>query len=103
IANLELNVSPTATQATEPAPTLPPARTAAGEHKVDPLALAIALMKDHPEWSARKLAQAAGCAHTTLTRSPLFRTAKALAADKRQPHKGWQLADGRIEAVAPDD
>jgi hypothetical protein len=70
--------------------------------KVDPVALAIALMKDHPEWSARKLAEAVGCSHTTLTRSALFRTAKALAGDKRSLPKGWRLPDGRIEARGDD-
>jgi hypothetical protein len=72
------------------------------EPRVDPVALAIALMKDHPEWSARKLAQAAGCSHTTLTRSPLFRTAKALAAANQSRPRGWRRSDGRIEARDED-
>lgn len=72
------------------------------EPKVDPVALAIALMKDHPEWSARKLAQAAGCSHTTLTRSPVFRKAKALACAKQSRPPGWRLPDGRVEACGDD-
>jgi hypothetical protein len=80
----------------------PPAKGAPKEPKVDPIALAIALMKDHPEWSARKLAEAAGCAHTTLTRSPLFRTAKSLAGAKQSRPQGWRLPDGRIEARGDD-
>jgi hypothetical protein len=70
--------------------------------KLDPVALAIAFMKDHPEWSARKLAQAAGCSHTTLTRSPLFRKAKALASAKQSRPQGWRLSDGRIDAHGDD-
>jgi hypothetical protein len=73
------------------------------EQRVDPIALAIALMKDHPEWSARKLAQAAGCAHTTLTRSALFRTAKSLADAKQSRPQGWRRSDGRIEARGDAD
>jgi hypothetical protein len=87
-----------AAHATEP----PPDRSSAAEPKVDPVALAIALMKDHPEWSARKLAQAAGCAHTTLTRSPVFRKAKALAGAKQSRPQGWRLPDGRVEACDDD-
>jgi hypothetical protein len=73
------------------------------EPRVDPVALAIALMKDHPEWSARKLAQAAGCSHTTLTRSPVFRKAKALAGGKQSRPQGWRLPDGRVEARDDDN
>jgi hypothetical protein len=81
----------------------PPADDASlAQPKVDPVALAIALMKDHPEWSARKLAQAAGCSHTTLTRSPVFRKAKALAGAKQSRPRGWRLPDGRVEARADD-
>lgn len=68
--------------------------------KIDPVALAVAMMKDHPDWSARKLAQAAGCSHTTLTRSALFRTAKALAAAKADRRKGWKTVGGDVEAIA---
>ena len=95
-------------QSAAPLPTVPasqaPLRSSTPtEPRVDPVALAIALMKDHPEWSARKLAQAAGCSHTTLTRSPLFRTAKALAGANQSHPRGWRRSDGRIEAVADDD
>ena len=91
-------VSLPATQASEP----PANGSSPAEPRVDPIALAIAFMKDHPEWSARKLAQAAGCSHTTLTRSPLFRTAKALAGAKQSRPQGWRLPDGRIEARDDD-
>jgi hypothetical protein len=94
----------------EPAASLPAAQvgelsadgSSPAEPKVDPVALAIALMKDHPEWSARKLAQAAGCSHTTLTRSPIFRKAKALAGAKQSRPQGWRLPDGRVEARDDD-
>jgi hypothetical protein len=91
-------VSLPAAQTSEP----PTDASSPAEPRVDPVALAIALMKDHPEWSARKLAQAAGCSHTTLTRSPLFRTAKALAGAKQSRPQGWRLPDGRIEARGDD-
>ena len=84
-------------QVSEPAADGPPA-----EPRVDPVALAIAIMKDHPEWSARKLAQAAGCSHTTLTRSPIFRKAKSIAGARQSRHQGWRLPDGRIEARGDD-
>jgi hypothetical protein len=44
-----------------------------------------------------------GCSHTTLTRSRLFQTAKALASTKGRRHTGWKTAAGDIEAVAKDD
>jgi hypothetical protein len=91
-----------ATSQPPPLAAAPPVSPAPGEAspKIDPVALAVAMMKDHPDWSARKLAQAAGCSHTTLTRSPLFRTAKALANAKANRHSGWKTAGGDVEAVA---
>jgi DNA-binding MurR/RpiR family transcriptional regulator len=65
--------------------------------------VAVALLKDHPEMSARKLAKQCGCAPSTLTRSALFKTAKGLATGKRDRHRGWKDADEAIEAVADDD
>jgi len=68
----------------------------------DPVAVAIAILKDHPEWSNRKVAQAAGCHHTTLGRSEFYRTAKARlgeAQKERSIKRGWKDKDGNIEAI----
>jgi Recombinase len=83
----------------QPGPVTSPA-AGSDVHKIDAVTLAVAMMKEHPDWSARKLAQAAGCSHTTLTRSPFFRSAKALANSKRYRPAGWKTADGAVEAVA---
>lgn len=68
----------------------------------DPVAVAIAILKDHPEWSDRKVAQSARCHHTTLGRSEFYRTAKARlreAQKERSIKRGWKDKDGNIEAI----
>jgi hypothetical protein len=63
-----------------------------------PVAMAVALLKDHPDWSASKLAAAAGCHHTTLTRSTFFNRAKGITSSGHERNRGSKSADGRIEA-----
>lgn len=76
---------------------------AADESKPDPVAMAVALLKDHPNWSARKLAKhrTVNCSHTTLTRSALFKKAKALAVSKSERPRGSKSAEGTLDAVDP--
>jgi hypothetical protein len=69
----------------------------------DRVALAVTLLKDHPEWSARRLASKCGCHASTLTRSELFKRAQRLAKGQHEPRRGSKDAYGTIEAVADGD
>lgn len=69
--------------------------------KVDPAAMAVAVLKDHPDWSTRKIAKSVGCAPSTLLRNEMYRkTREAFASGP--PPKGRKDADGNIEAFDDD-
>ncbi len=67
----------------------------------DPVAVAVALKKDHPGWSDRRIAKAAGCSHSALSRSDFYQRVKArLTEAERTPRRGWKDAEtGTIEAI----
>jgi hypothetical protein len=69
-------------------------------------AKAILLVKDHPEWSDAKIAEAVGKSKSTLSRNKIYRAAAKLARDKGGPTKGFITTDADsglkdIEAIAP--
>ena len=102
-AHATKNGEVTITDAMSPKDTPPrPAAEPEANVRPDPVAVAIAILKDHPKWSNRKVAQAAGCHHTTLGRSEFYRTAKARlreAQKERSIKRGWKDKDGNIEAI----
>ncbi|WP_428938864.1 hypothetical protein [Fontivita pretiosa] len=73
---------------------------AARAKEMDPVGHAVLLVKDHPDWSCRKIAKHVGCHHTTLTRSALFLKARELAKGQPNVPKGYKTSSGSIEAVA---
>jgi hypothetical protein len=64
--------------------------------KGKPVEQALLLLIQHPDWSARRLAKAIGCEHTTLTRNRRFQMAKNAA---RRPLHGGYRVNGGVEAV----
>jgi len=62
---------------------------------------AVALLRDHPEWSVRRIAQACGCSPATLYRSSLFTKARAAMRDASPPPRGRKIG-GQIEAWDDD-
>lgn len=61
---------------------------------------AVVLLNEQPGLTIREIARRVGCAHTTLTRSPLFQKALALATGANEPRHGLKTIDGQIEATA---
>jgi hypothetical protein len=79
-------------------------RTAANKLCLSKEALALAALKDHPEWTDSQIAKAAGCKRTSLYDMPAFVKAKAmLKVGKKDLPKGRKDKDGRVEAWEKDD
>lgn len=66
------------------------------EQRAKWLAEAMLLVRDHPRWSDRAIAKHVGKAASTLTRSPEYQTAAAMARGEKE-----ELPQGHIE-VDPD-
>ena len=77
----------------------------AGKSGLSKEALAIAALKDHPEWSDAEIAKAAGCNRTSLYRMPDFLKARQiLRQGKANIPKGSKNAeDGTLEAWDGED
>ncbi len=79
----------------------PPASRQAGQGRpaLSKEALAIAALKDHPDWTDGKIAKAAGCNAKSLYRMKGYTTAKAaLRQGGADIPRGSKSEDGTIEA-----
>ncbi len=60
---------------------------------------ALAFLKEHPNWSCNRIAEAIGVSRTTLYTWPNFVAARrALRAGKSRLPRGWKNPDGDVEA-----
>lgn len=67
--------------------------------KPDPVAVAVALKKQHPDWSDRKIAAQAGCSPSKLSRDALYQRVKAAFASHAPPRGTKDRESGDVEAV----
>ena len=67
-------------------------------------ATALAVLKDHPDWSDAKIAQAAGCSRTTLYTWQSYVKSRAIIAEPKSSRpRGSKSKEGHIEAWADGD
>lgn len=67
--------------------------------------LALALLFAHPDWTNQQIADATGCARTTLSRWPRFKSARAALRPEpgEVPHGQKDGTSGKVEASWDDD
>lgn len=75
----------------------------AGGPKLQKEALAVALLVQHPDWTNSKIADAVGCARTSLNRWPRFKLARAALQSGRPNLPRGQKDDETGDIEAWDD